>query len=233
MPTPEVWGPTTWALFHTLAAHIREDAFHALGNQLFQKIVSICGALPCPQCTEDATITLRKVKPHDIDSKKKLIDTLYLFHNYVNAKKNKPLFDYSRMEPVYRERNVVNTFQHFTANYHTRGNMRMMTDSFRREAIVKDLSQWLKQNSAAFVATKIQASPPITSTRHRPLQPQPMPRAARSAPTNVVQQAPVEIPAPVPAPGQAAAQVQEIEEVYAEKNEDDTQGVSMVMREKQ
>lgn len=229
MPAPEVWGPTTWTLFHTLAEHLREDAFHVLGNQLFQKIVMICSALPCPQCTEDATTTLRKVKPHDIDTKKKLIDTLYLFHNYVNAKKNKPLFDYSRVSSMYRDKNVTNVFLYFAGNYHTKGNMRLMTDSFRRDSVLKDVQAWLKQNFTAFVASKIAAAPPMI---RRPPVPPTVPVEPVVNVQPVVTREPAvtrEPPAPVVEP------VIQMVETYGNSEEEVTmdEGVSMTLREKQ
>ena len=98
MSPPEIWGPAVWTLFHTLAEKVNELAFPFIKVQLFSQIKRICSFLPCPECSNDATKFLERININNIKSKYEFKNTIYLFHNWVNAKKKKPLFNYSNIE---------------------------------------------------------------------------------------------------------------------------------------
>ena len=87
MSPPEVWGPAVWRLFHTLSERLNDNAYNALSRQLFGFFVRICKFLPCPDCSNDASIFLAKIKLSDMKNKTEFKNTFYLFHNWVNAKK--------------------------------------------------------------------------------------------------------------------------------------------------
>ena len=96
MPAPEIWGPAVWKLFHTLIEQLNEEAFVIIGPQLYSQFVRICKFLPCPECAADATNFLAKINfQTNIKSKLEFRNTFYLFHNWVNAKKRKQLFNYA------------------------------------------------------------------------------------------------------------------------------------------
>ena len=95
MSPPEVWGPAVWRLFHKLAININENAYPHIYKQLFYQIQRICKFLPCPDCAEDASNFLAKVNLSGLKTKNDFINVFYIFHNYVNAKKRKPLYKYS------------------------------------------------------------------------------------------------------------------------------------------
>ena len=97
MSPPEIWGPSVWRLFHTLSEKINENAYIALSPQLFNFFVRICKFLPCPYCSTDASNFLAKIKLSSIKNKSEFKNTFYLFHNYVNAKKRRRLFNYANM----------------------------------------------------------------------------------------------------------------------------------------
>ena len=97
MSPPDVWGPPIWRFFHILAENIHEEQYHSLIPQLFTLIRRTCVYLPCPECSEHATKFLAKISPSDISNKTEFKNMLYLFHNMVNKKKGKPLFDYSKI----------------------------------------------------------------------------------------------------------------------------------------
>jgi hypothetical protein len=149
MPAPEIWGPPTWTLLHTLAEKIHEDDFNKLMPQMFGLIKRICSYLPCPECSQHATRFLAKLKPEQIATKLELKNTLYLFHNMVNAKKKKHLFNYGNIN-VYQNLNIVNVFNNFVSVYNTKGNMKLLTESFQRALIIKDLKRWLMNNHNSF-----------------------------------------------------------------------------------
>jgi hypothetical protein len=145
MPPPGIWGPPTWTLLHTMAEKIHEEDFNRLMPQMFALIKRICAYLPCPDCSQHATQFLAKLKSEQIATKTDFKNTLYLFHNMVNVRKKKQLFNYANMN-AYQNLNIVNVFNNFVAVYNTKGNMKLLAESFQRVLIVKDLKRWLMNN---------------------------------------------------------------------------------------
>lgn len=146
MSPPEVWGPPVWTLFHTLSAQLVNDD---LIYPLFMYIQRVCKFLPCPECSQDATTFLQKVKLNEIKTADDLSKTLYLFHNHVNRKKHKALFNYSELVK-YKSYNLIRVFQSFTRVYNTRGNMRLIADEFQRNMIIAEFKQWIGTNISSF-----------------------------------------------------------------------------------
>ena len=149
MSPPDLWGPPVWLFIHTLAEKINENDFKILGPQLFTIIKRICSYLPCPDCSSHATMFLSKVKPNQISCKTDFKNMLYFFHNSVNKRKGKPLFPYNYIEK-YKKINVIRAYNHFLKVYHTKGNLRMLTESFQRSLVIKDLKKWLLINIKSF-----------------------------------------------------------------------------------
>jgi len=149
MPAPEIWGPPTWTLLHTLAEKIHDDDFNKLMPQMIGLIKRICAYLPCPDCSQHATHFLAKLKPEQISTKLDFKNTMYLFHNMVNSRKKKPLFNYGNIN-IYQNLNIAIVFNNFITIYNTKGNMKLLTESFQRTLIVKDLKRWLVNNINSF-----------------------------------------------------------------------------------
>jgi len=150
MPPIELWGPATWTLFHVLAEKVNEHMYPRIAGQLFDVIKRICSGLPCPECAQDATIFLAKIKVHELKTKMDFKNMIYVFHNYVNTKKRKPLFKYINLE-VYKTYNIVYVFNKFISFYHTKGNMRLLAESFQRQLIVKNVREWFTRNLGFFM----------------------------------------------------------------------------------
>ena len=83
-------------------------------------------------------------------TKKDFINTLYIFHNSVNNRSKKGLYNYTNID-IYQNYNFINVFKNFVRVYNTKGNMSMLNESFRRDFIVKDLKKWLKKNILSFL----------------------------------------------------------------------------------
>lgn len=149
MSPPEVWGPAVWKLFHTLAQKVNEEAYLVMGRSIFDMIVRICKFLPCPDCARDASNFLGKVKVNTLKTKEDLKNVLFVFHNWVNAKKHKPAFAYSKLA-VYDDAILGQVVQNFYANYHTKGNMQMLSETFQRTFVLKDFNSWFRYYSKAF-----------------------------------------------------------------------------------
>jgi hypothetical protein len=149
MPPPEVWGPPIWTFFHVLAEKIRDCEFPRIYTQLFGLIQRICALLPCPDCSQHAISFLKKIKINDMNTKDKFKGMLYVFHNYVNLRKRKKLFNYENLVN-YRKIKIGTAFNNFVYVYNTRGNMKMLSESFQRSLLLKDLRKWLMYNFFAF-----------------------------------------------------------------------------------
>ena len=151
MPSPEVWGPPVWTLFHVLAEKVNEHVYPRIVGQLFDIIKRICTALPCPECSQDASIFLGKIKLHELKTKNDFKNMIYVFHNYVNSKKRKKLYNYSNLE-IYKRYNIVYVFNRFISVYHTKGNMNLIAESFQRQMIVKNVRDWFSRNLGCFIS---------------------------------------------------------------------------------
>jgi len=147
--TPNQWGPPTWTMFHTFIEKIKEDSFKEIGPQLFSHIFRICGYLPCPDCSKHATAFLSKVPSKALSTKMEMKNTFYVFHNVVNKRKNKPLHNYENMEK-YKSNNIFNCFNNFVSIYHTKGNMKLLTETFQRQLIIADFKKWIEKNHMHF-----------------------------------------------------------------------------------
>jgi len=150
MSPPEVWGPPIWTLFHCLAEKIHPDAYPTTVHSMFAIIKQICKVLPCPECSQDATNFLGKINISNYKTKHDFRIMLYLFHNYVNSKKRKPMFVFSNL-PRYSKLNMNHVVKNFISNYHTKGNMKLLTESFQRGFVVKNFLSWFKTSYRAFV----------------------------------------------------------------------------------
>ena len=145
MSPPEVWGPPIWTLFHTLIEKINEKYHHIIYQQLFNIIKQICTYLPCPECSTDAVIFLSKIKIQTLNTKVNFKNMIYLFHNYVNKKKHKPLFNYTNIN-IYKGKNLVNVIKNFLNVYNTKGNMKLLTQSFQRQMVINNFRKWVANN---------------------------------------------------------------------------------------
>jgi hypothetical protein len=152
MSPPEIWGPSVWTLFHTLAEKLNPNAYNQVIPSLFSIIVQICKVLPCPDCSKDASNFLAKIKLSDYKTKDEFKNMLYLFHNYVNAKKRKHLYNYANMN-IYKNMNLLFVIKNFISKYNTKGNMKLLTESFQRSFVIKNFIEWFKRYKFAFVSS--------------------------------------------------------------------------------
>jgi hypothetical protein len=130
---------------HTLAAKIKETSFPVIGPSLILVLIQICNNLPCPECAQHAKHFWSKVKTANIKTKDDLINLLFVFHNMVNKRKQLLPFKHENLL-YYKTRNVVQTYNSFSRNFNTRGNMSLINDSFRRNMMLSSLRTWLMTN---------------------------------------------------------------------------------------
>ena len=149
MSPPEVWGPPVWTLLHTLAEKIKDDQYNILGTSLVFHIKRIVSHLPCPDCSKHASRFMNSLPPERLATKNDLKNALYILHNSVNRRKNKTLQPLTFLD-TYKGNNVVRAYEDFIKVYKTRGNMKLLTDSFQRQLIVHGFKKWLLQNIRSF-----------------------------------------------------------------------------------
>jgi hypothetical protein len=147
--SPSQWGPPTWIFIHTLAEKIKDDSYSIIGPSVIQNIIQICNYLPCPDCSDHARQFWSKVNINKVNTKQDLINLLYVFHNGVNKRRVVKLFKYSDLE-YYKTLNVISTFNNFARNFHTKGNMAQLTESFHRTRLLSSLKKWLMTNIQYF-----------------------------------------------------------------------------------
>jgi len=147
---PEEWGPPIWTLFHCLAEKMKEESFPVVIKPLFGHIYKIASFLPCPECSQHAKSFLAKINPTRIKNKTDFKNILYVFHNAVNKRKNKALFNSEHLERFYAQRNLVNVFNRFIYVYNTNGNMKLLTESFHRKFVVSSFKKWMIENAKHF-----------------------------------------------------------------------------------
>ncbi len=147
--SPSYWGPSTWIFMHTLASKIKETSFPVIGPGLILVLIQICNNLPCPECTQHAKQFWHNVKTANIKTKEDLINLLFVFHNIVNKRKQLQPYKYENLSH-YKTRNVVQTYNSFSKNFNTRGNMNLINESFRRNVMLASLRAWLMSNLKHF-----------------------------------------------------------------------------------
>jgi hypothetical protein len=147
--SPSQWGPPTWIFIHTLAEKIKDDRFDVIGKQVILNIIEICKNLPCPECSDHAKQFWAKVNINKVNTKQDLINLLFVFHNSVNLRKHSRPFKHSDLK-YYSTLNLIDTFNNFARNFHTKGNMAQLTESFHRTRLLSSLKRWLMSNIQHF-----------------------------------------------------------------------------------
>ena len=89
MGTKAFWGTPTWYLFHSLAEKVNEHKYKKHYIIMWNFIKEICSSLPCPYCKAHATNYVNGISIININTKEKLITTLFNFHNDVNVRTGK------------------------------------------------------------------------------------------------------------------------------------------------
>ena len=148
--SPNEWGPPIWTFFHTLAEKIHDDAYAELMPQLVAYIKKICVYLPCPDCSQHATAFLSRINFSNVKTKTDFKNVLYMFHNTVNKRKFKRLFNYDLLADTYSKNNVIVCYNNFVQVYQTRGNIRLLAESFQRTLILQNFKKWFIVNIKHF-----------------------------------------------------------------------------------
>jgi hypothetical protein len=144
-----IWGPSTWNFFHTITEKIKDENYNIIKIPLISFLIQISHNLPCPICQEHSKNFWYKINTSNIHTKNDLKNVLFLFHNIVNKRKNKPLFNRNNLNE-YSNNNLLKSYINFRNNFNTRGNMKLIHDTFYRNKILNNLNKWLLNNIKYF-----------------------------------------------------------------------------------
>jgi len=77
---------------------------------------------------------------------------MYIFHNVVNRRKNKQPFDKNNLAALYANNNPAIAYNNFVSVFHTRGNMKLLAESFQRKLVLGDFRKWFMRNITFFLS---------------------------------------------------------------------------------
>lgn len=145
------WGPSVWIFLHTIAEKIKPENFNGIKTVLIQFIYSICINLPCPECSIHAKKYLDTINLNAIQTKDDLKKMLFVFHNYVNARKGYAIFEYNELDTKYKTAITINVINHFMHNYTDKnGVVKLISENLFRNRIVQTFKEWFKKNYSLF-----------------------------------------------------------------------------------
>ena len=142
------WGNATWYLLHTLSHKLKKE-HESHVPILYDQFVKICNNLPCPYCSEHASMYIKSnPAPSTID---KLNMFFWGLHNWVNYKLHKPQFsskEYMHKYHLARTHNIIQNFI-IILSKNTR-NDKAMLNSFNRNIIIADFIKYINNNIYRF-----------------------------------------------------------------------------------
>ena len=146
------WGPITWTLFHTMAEKIKDDKFTKYFPHLWKHFTKICHSLPCPSCSDHATIYVKRYKVTQFTNKNIFKKFIHQFHNEVNINTNKPFYNLDVLE-MYQTKNLSQVFNDFIIEWNyqmNQKNMNLIAHNFIRKQTIKDFHLWFYSNLDIF-----------------------------------------------------------------------------------
>ena len=142
------WAPPTWIFFHCFANKINKTFFENNRRQCLQILKTICGALPCQDCTRHATSFIRGINENNIKTKEDLIQMLFVFHNSVNKRIGKKTASVELLKQ-YNTYRIDIALINFTNGYSTKYGHLMngiISTLGTRKTIAKNVNNWMKAN---------------------------------------------------------------------------------------
>jgi len=88
----KTWGSPCWIFFHSYAEHVPEDYYNRNKEKIFKTFLSTLSRLPCPYCRKHALNYHKNIKK-PFQTKQEFKEHLFKFHNNVNQRLKKPIFN--------------------------------------------------------------------------------------------------------------------------------------------
>ena len=145
-----VWGPATWKLLHSMVLKMNDNASVQQINDLKSIILRIVSNLPCPYCTSHAVSYITSSNYKLIQNIKDLRYFIFVFHNNVNKRVNKPVITYEEHVQLYNiPLNIV--INNFITIYTTKNTgITMMLYNFHRKNMIQDLRTYFINNHTLY-----------------------------------------------------------------------------------
>lgn len=146
-----LWGEPIWLFLHTLAEKMIEDRFDIVKVGFLNIVYTICVNLPCPNCAEHAKTYLDNINFKTINTKYKLKELLWNFHNMVNSKKHLDIMSMEDCDKKYALANTKNIITNFIVNFEKGNKIKsLISDDFHRQQISKYIKTWITENISHF-----------------------------------------------------------------------------------
>jgi len=137
------WGPITWNMLHTIIdkCQINED-FESYKYKLIHIIKHLCLFIPCNESSYNSNIFFEKFSLDKIRNLDELKKNIYLLHNFINTKLNKPLFNYSDLTR-YNNMDITNVYNAFVYLYTSNVHLKNLQTYPRIISLIKDIKVFL------------------------------------------------------------------------------------------
>ena len=142
------WGKITWFLFHGMLEKISNENFVKHRIMIIELIVEICSLLPCPTCQQHATNHVKFI--HRVTTLAELRKFMFMFHNFVNEKTNKPVVNENELLK-YKNINMKRVLSLFYKVYErNRYNNRNFNEQMARKRLVYKMRKFFNENPTIF-----------------------------------------------------------------------------------
>jgi len=150
MVSKDVWGRTTWRLFHHMVNGLKEERIDLIQPAL-TIIRNICRSLPCPDCSEHATLLLNRLNLSSIKTKRDLVQCIHEFHNKVNTRIQKRELTLDEHDLLYKYVNTEGAFIEWRRIMQTRspGN-RLLLYAITKQCLIREVTQFFNRHMYAF-----------------------------------------------------------------------------------
>ena len=145
------WGKHIWNLIHAMTVLVKDEEFPRIKTEMLNMLFMICTNLPCPICSDHAKEYLKGINFQAIQTKAQCMTLFYQFHNFVNNRKNQPVFPQTQLEETYKTAILNNMLTNFEIAFrdHTY-NPKHIYDQHVRSRVLQSFIQWFQKNRASF-----------------------------------------------------------------------------------
>ena len=140
------WGPITWILLHSLAERIVDDMYISNREKIFSIVKGIIENLPCPECRYHATNYFKKINIYNYNTKDEFKLMLYTFHNAVNVRLGKEIYDASSLEK-YKLSKLLTIWKLFKIQYTQNNYSRLLSEQLTRRLIIERIQPIIFDNT--------------------------------------------------------------------------------------
>lgn len=150
MVSKDVWGRATWNFMHHMVNGLKEERTDLI-QPILNIIRNICRNLPCPGCSDHATVLLNRLNLNSIKTKRDLVRCMYEFHNKVNVRIKKREITLEEHDIHYQNVHIQRTFIEWKRimQMRTTGN-RMLMYFISKTRLITDVTTFLNTNMSAF-----------------------------------------------------------------------------------